>query len=197
MTPQKFEVDYAFGQQHSNQDVYESITMPLIKLALKGGKSRHWSSQHRPLHQALFLFFSGISTLLAYGQTGSGKTHTITGILERIGRDLFEVSHHGHRDENGASYLRLHLTSFELLGEAVDLLKVKAKGEEGIVILEDAFGGINFKNATEVALKGPDDLDKAVKSALKARTTKATFKNDTSSRSHAVFCIRVENTFLK
>ena len=56
--------------------------------------------------------------MLAYGQTGSGKTHTITGILERIGSDLFDLRGHGEKDENGESYLKLHLTSFELLSEA-------------------------------------------------------------------------------
>ena len=43
---------------------------PLIEMALRGG----------------------VSTILAYGQTGSGKTHTIAGILDRIGKDMFESS---------------------------------------------------------------------------------------------------------
>lgn len=64
----EFNVDYAFGPEDDNQKVYDSVTLPLIDLGLKGG----------------------VCTMLAYGQTGSGKTFTIGGVLSRIAKDLFQ-----------------------------------------------------------------------------------------------------------
>lgn len=63
-----FEVDFAFGPDQNNDDVYSALAMPVIDLGLKGG----------------------VCTVFAYGQTGSGKTHTISGILDKIGYDLFD-----------------------------------------------------------------------------------------------------------
>ena len=62
-----FQVDYAFGPEHSNTDIYNAAIVPLVDLGLRGG----------------------ISTLFAYGQTGSGKTFTVSGVLEPLAYDLF------------------------------------------------------------------------------------------------------------
>ena len=61
------QVDYAFSPTDDNSAVYDALARPLVDLGLSGG----------------------VATLFAYGQTGSGKTHTISGVLERIGEDLF------------------------------------------------------------------------------------------------------------
>ena len=47
-----YDVDFAFGPDNRNEDVYSAVAGPLIEMALRGG----------------------VSTILAYGQTGSGKT---------------------------------------------------------------------------------------------------------------------------
>jgi kinesin family protein 2/24 len=52
---QAFKVDYAFGPQDQNDEVYLQIGRPLVDLGLQGG----------------------LSCMFAYGQTGSGKTFTI------------------------------------------------------------------------------------------------------------------------
>ena len=61
-------VDYAFGPEHTNKDIYQAAVTPLVGLALRGG----------------------VSTLFAYGQTGSGKTFTVSGILEPLAYDIFK-----------------------------------------------------------------------------------------------------------
>ncbi len=156
-----YDVDYAFGPEHGNADVYDALAAPLIDLGLKGG----------------------VCTLLAYGQTGSGKTHTIGGVLDRLGEDLFTG------DDNG---LRLFVSFVELLGnDASDLLNADKKKVE---IVEDQFGKTVMKNASEVEVKSGREFAEVVSRAMDSRRTETTFKNDTSSRSHAVCCVRVRNT---
>ncbi len=94
-----------------------------------------------------------------------------------------------------SSCSRLHLSFFELLGNAAtDLL-----GGEGakVDILEDQFGKIVFKGAKEVELESAEQFAELCAKALSHRRTTTTFKNDASSRSHAVCSIRVENTVLR
>jgi kinesin family protein 2/24 len=168
-----FEVDYGFGPGHDNDAVYSAITMPLIDLGLKGG----------------------VCTLLAYGQTGTGKTHTIGGVLDRLGADLFARQGDELKDGDGNSRLRFHVSFFELLGNvATDLL---CKDGKRIEIVEDAFGKIVTRNASEIEVHLPIEFVDVVKRALGARRTETTFKNDTSSRSHAICSIRVENTHFR
>ena len=53
-----FEMDHAFGEEESTDDIYETCIQPLIPFVC--GKS------------------AGRATVFAYGQTGSGKTFTST-----------------------------------------------------------------------------------------------------------------------
>lgn len=55
--PKKYNYDFVFGEESSQEDVYRITTAPLVKDALNG------------LNAAVF----------AYGATGSGKTHTMLG----------------------------------------------------------------------------------------------------------------------
>jgi len=64
------------------------------------------------------------------------------------------------------------------------------------MIGENTFGKVEIKGATEVHVTSPEVFLQANEFAAKNRATKATFKNDTSSRSHAVCKIRVKNTHL-
>ena len=90
--------------------------------------------------------------------------------------------------------MKFYLSFFEILGNQVtDLLNDNAKLE----IMEDKFGKINVRDAKEMDIRTAEELKNLSLDALKSRQTKSTFKNDTSSRSHAICCIRIENTFLK
>lgn len=111
-------------------------------------------------------------------------------------------------------FVKLHLSFFELLGnEATDLLKTESKSKSTsddskensgqneakkmLNIKEDQFGKIQIQNRTEILIENPDQFQTVTEEALKHRRTETTFKNDTSSRSHAICMIRVENTILK
>lgn len=167
-----YHVDFAFGPDNTTHHVYDNVTRPLIELGLKGG----------------------VCTLLAYGQTGSGKTFTTEGILRQLGRDLLRSSQADRwlKPETTEGALKLHMAFYEILGnQATDLMK---ETRPNVGIMEDKFGQIVVKGASEVELVSDDQFEAAVDRAMSHRRTKTTFKNDTSSRSHAVCAIRVENT---
>jgi len=67
--PIRYPCSIAFDHQRSNEDVFDTIAYPLLKVALEGG----------------------IATLLMYGQTGSGKSYTIASIESNISSSLFQM----------------------------------------------------------------------------------------------------------
>jgi len=132
-------------------------------------------------------FKGGTSTILAYGQTGSGKTFTISGILDMLVKDLFK-----RRDANNS--MKLYLSYIQLLGNnASDLLRESAK----VDILEDKFGKVNILGAKEEEVTSEEHFIKLIEIAANERSTSTTMKNDTSSRSHSICKIRVQNTAFK
>ena len=196
-----FQVDYAFGPEHSNTDIYNAAIVPLVDLGLRGG----------------------ISTLFTYGQTGSGKTFTVSGILEPLAHDLFNRGRFSRvsttknanmiNDENvsqnfNQSYIRdsvvpenietkIYVSAFELLGSSVMDLLSDDDSKESADIVEDKFGKIQVKGTKEFEVNSSDELTSLVYKGLQHRKTQTTFKNDTSSRSHAVCRIRVQNLVMK
>ena len=61
-------------------------------------------------------------------------------------------------------------------------------------ILEDKFGKVIVKNIKEVQIESLDQCLQVIESGMAHRRTATTFKNDTSSRSHAICQIRVVNS---
>lgn len=136
----------------------------------------------------------GMSTIFAYGQTGSGKTFTMQGIQQRLAHDIFKRQSGSLLDEEGKSRLRLFVSFIQLIGnDSEDLLELGNK----VMIGENKFGKVEIQGAKEVELQSPEDFLKLNQVAAESRTTITTFKNDTSSRTHAVCKIRIQNTHLK
>ncbi|KAJ3159217.1 hypothetical protein HDU86_001820 [Geranomyces michiganensis] len=173
-----YDADVVFGPEDSTEAVYNAIARPLIPLALS----------------------NGLGTLLAYGQTGSGKTFTMTGIQERLAQDIFMLAeqHRQTREPEwdgvtGGSGFEFTLSFVELMGkQAFDLLCDK----KPVSILEDVFGAVHLSNAAEEPVTTPARFLELVERGASLRRTEATAKNATSSRSHAVCCLRVKNTLL-
>lgn len=123
----------------------------------------------------------GVSTLFAYGQTGSGKTHTISGLSRLVAAALLSPSR------------RVYVTIIELAGQSVfDLLNAR----KPISILEDSFGTSQLAGALEPLVTTEAELLAHIDAATALRSTKATDKNDASSRSHSITRLRVENPSL-
>ncbi|KAK4131300.1 P-loop containing nucleoside triphosphate hydrolase protein [Trichocladium antarcticum] len=124
----------------------------------------------------------GIGTLFAYGQTGSGKTFTVSDLERRVAEDLMNGSLEGAR--------KTYISIIELSGQtAFDLLNSRKQ----ISILEDSFGNTQMAGVHEHQVSDKDTLLGYIEAAASLRQTASTLKNDTSSRSHAVCRIRLEN----
>ncbi|EAN83077.1 putative Kinesin-13 6 [Trypanosoma cruzi] len=124
------------------------------------------------------LSVEGASTcVLCYGQTGSGKTYTTAGILQLVSRDL-------------ASYFTSHdifITVIEIqANKNIDLLT----GTE-VQVVEDVSGELKIRGADAFECSNEEILWAVFEEAASQRMTKATGRNEASSRSHMVTCIRI------
>lgn len=123
--------------------------------------------------------------MFAYGQTGSGKTFTLNGLECLVAESLFSPDLEGTRN--------IFISIIELSGNAAfDLLNAR----KSVSILEDSMGLTHLAGASEYHVKEASALLKHINDAASFRRTASTQKNDTSSRSHAICKIRLENPSL-
>ncbi len=124
----------------------------------------------------------GVSTIFAYGQTGSGKTYTISRLEWLVAETLMSGKLDGARN--------IYVSIVELAGNSVfDLLNAR----KPVSLLEDSFGSTHIAGANELHVTDTPTLLKNIEVAASFRRTASTQKNDSSSRSHAICKIRVEN----
>ncbi|PVI04279.1 kinesin family protein-like protein [Periconia macrospinosa] len=141
--------------------------------------------------------FNGYHTcIFAYGQTGSGKSYTMMGspenpgLIPRTCEELFERI----RDEPtpNTSY-HVQVSYFEVYNEHVrDLLVARTALPNYLKIRDSPKDGVYVQGLTEVEVKSYSDVERLFKQGDLSRTTASTKMNDTSSRSHAVFTIRLK-----
>ncbi|KAH3762428.1 Diatom spindle kinesin-1 [Pelomyxa schiedti] len=153
----EFCLDHTFDEGASTDEVYCSVIRPLVRLCVN----------------------DGIGTCFAYGQTGSGKTFTITGIEERAATDLFAFL-----EGKGLLQARsVHIGFFELAGErSYDLLHNRVE----CFIREDELGDIHVQNLETIQVHNAQELLHWVSVGSEHRCTRATAKNEASSRTHAI-----------
>mmetsp|Transcript_21090 Transcript_21090/g.29777 ORF Transcript_21090/g.29777 Transcript_21090/m.29777 type:complete len:707 (-) Transcript_21090:82-2202(-) len=167
-----FAFDHAFDENVSTTDVYRYSTMPLIDFVCSGTGGR--------------------ATVFAYGQTGSGKTYTMEGIQELVAEDLFLLLSDEDADQDASTLENTAVTVafFEIYGGYVqDLLNERNK----LKLLEDGKGEIVVTGLEEFEAHDPIQLLDFLESGNSLRTTHATEKNDTSSRSHAICQIHLRD----
>lgn len=93
------------------------------------------------------------------------------------------------RDDEGKSILSFHVTFIQILGsDCNDLL-----GGQEVLVGENKFGKVDILHANEVEITSPQQFLDLNNQAALNRKTATTFKNETSSRSHAVCKIRIKN----
>ncbi|TPX60172.1 hypothetical protein SpCBS45565_g07570 [Spizellomyces sp. 'palustris'] len=163
-----FSFDAVFDESVGNRGVYERTVMGMVRNMFEGGRG----------------------TVFAYGQTGSGKTHTVfgdgdrtLGLYEYACRDIFQ-----HFTTHHSQSLSLHICFFEIYGgQAYDLLSSRTR----VHLLEDAHGMVRIQGLTETPVTSLKSLLTLVKTGTSTRTTGSTEANPDSSRSHAVFQIRL------
>ncbi|XP_002736756.1 chromosome-associated kinesin KIF4A-like [Saccoglossus kowalevskii] len=174
-----FTYDYVFDPDSKQSAVYEKAVSPLVEGIFQGYNA----------------------TVLAYGQTGSGKTHTmgsgyceaqaedeqLVGVIPRTVKTLFNKI-----QECEESDFTVKVSYLEVYNEDInDLLSQSAK-KESLPIREDNTGGIRVQGLEEVLVAGFKDTMSCLEKGSVGRTTGSTAMNATSSRSHAIFTMHIE-----
>ncbi|KAG5849104.1 hypothetical protein ANANG_G00106480 [Anguilla anguilla] len=172
-----FHCDFVFEESSSQEEVYSACVQPLIEA-----------------------FFQGFNaTVFAYGQTGSGKTYTIgeanissfrddeQGVIPRAVAEVFKLL-----DENDLSDFSVRVSYLEVYKEDFrDLLEAETASKD-IHIREDDKGNIVLCGVKECEVEGLDEVLSLLESGNTARHTGATQMNPSSSRSHTIFTVLME-----
>ncbi|KAJ8303169.1 hypothetical protein KUTeg_019565 [Tegillarca granosa] len=174
-----FTYDYVFSPQNMQPEVYSTAVHPLVKHILRGYNA----------------------TVLAYGQTGSGKTYSMggcyeaslnedqeeMGIIPRVLKELFQ----GITDKTESIFV-VKVSYLEIHNEDINDLLCSPSKREPLSIREDVNGGIKLPGLSEVVVSSYEDTMSCLQSGSQGRTTGSTAMNSTSSRSHAIFTIHIE-----
>jgi kinesin family member 18/19 len=169
---QQYAFDYVFEQKSSQQDVYENSTKFLIPGIIQGYNA----------------------TVFAYGATGAGKTHTMLGTGKEPGimvRSLTDLFSSIESSSNHTRQFRVKISYVEVYNETLrDLL---GTGSENLDLREDPNKGSVLIGVKELEVNTSTQVFELLLKGNKNRTTESTNMNETSSRSHAVLQILVEN----
>ncbi|CRG93363.1 kinesin-8, putative [Plasmodium gallinaceum] len=168
----KYVFDYAFDENSSQEDVYNNSVKCLIDAVIKGYNS----------------------TVFAYGATGAGKTHTIIGyknepgIMMMILKDLFEKI----KSLEVMNEYKVKCSFIEIYNENIcDLLNPSS---EYLDLREDPIKGVTVSNIFEVCTTSVEEIMELIHTGNRNRTQEPTDANKTSSRSHGVLQVIVEET---
>ncbi|XP_043939286.1 kinesin-like protein KIF18A [Protopterus annectens] len=165
----KFMFDRVFGEQSTQQEVFEFTTKGILDGVLDGYNC----------------------SVFAYGATGAGKTHTMLGtegdpgVMYRTMMELYrriEEVKEDKRCEVTVSYLEVYNEQIHDLLEPKGSLAVREDPEKGVVVQ-----GLSFHQP-----KSAEQILTMLADGNKHRTQHPTDMNATSSRSHAVFQIYVK-----
>ncbi|KDQ64669.1 hypothetical protein JAAARDRAFT_167191 [Jaapia argillacea MUCL 33604] len=171
----RFMFDRVFNHEARQIDVYESTAKPLLQPLLNGFNA----------------------TVFAYGATGCGKTHTISGsesdpgVIYLTMADLFQ-----RIDDRKDEYIvEVTVTFLEIYNEEIrDLLSdsgsVAPRG--GLQIREDKT--VKVVGLTELRPNSAEEVKAIVLAGNLRRTQSPTHANETSSRSHAVLQVHVNQS---
>jgi hypothetical protein len=182
---QTFTLDYVFGPDLDQLQMYQSTAAPMLKSFMEGYNV----------------------TIMAYGQTGSGKTHTMgtsdcghddeaRGLLPRFVSDLFEnlkdLAAHEHVES------KIRVSFLEIYGEDVHDLTAASAGRlatlerPSLPVRENDQGQVFVQGLQEQDVDTADAALEVLYQGARNRTTASTAMNAGSSRSHAVFTITLD-----
>jgi kinesin family protein 5 len=165
------------------------------------------------------------STLIAYGQTGSGKTFTVfgsrysidtigksgpmlddTGIVPRIVENLFDYIRMNPKNAQfriTTSFLQVYMEQITDLLSPVpfdnrgSISSRAGAGNKSLTIREDPKTGIFVHGLTLKKIRSKEELLNIIKRGARFRSTNSTTMNKTSSRSHAILQVFVEQRWVE
>nr|XP_055117548.1 kinesin-like protein KIF19 [Symphalangus syndactylus] len=165
-----FIFDRVFDQHASQEDVYGATIQHLVEGVISGYNA----------------------TVFAYGPSGAGKTHTMLGVDAEPGiylqtlTDLFQAIEET-RDTTDYS---VSMSYLEIYNEVIrDLLNPSS---EFLDLREDSRGSIQISGITEVSTSNAHEIMQLLTKGNRQRTQEPTATNKTSSRSHAVLQVTVQ-----
>ena len=177
-----FTFDNVFGIDTPQPEIFEKCTKGLVLSCFEGYNA----------------------TVLAYGQTGSGKTYTMgtsqrfnvleedLGIVPRVMGMIF--SEIQQRKETAQFVVKVSF--LEIYNEEIhDLLANNVTTEKPISIREDK-GNIMLMGLHEEVVSSYDEMCECLDRGTLKRSTACTLMNSTSSRSHAIFTINIEQQII-
>ncbi|EER18883.1 Kinesin-II 95 kDa subunit, putative [Perkinsus marinus ATCC 50983] len=135
--------------------------------------------------------------VFAYGQTGSGKSYCMLGgkgdpgIIPRITKALFHAAGRGQKD--GYAQTRVWVSYLEIYNERIkDLLSTEEKDGETVAIFDKPGSGVLVSGMVEAAVEDIREVKGLLDYGTAQRAVGATNMNAQSSRSHAVFILRLQ-----
>ena len=195
-TPKKFEYDYVFDEQSTQEDIYEEVSL-LIQSMIHGNNI----------------------CIMSYGQTCTGKTYTIQGnnnnkgIASRAVKEIFEIidnlikknnlQKNRNNFENGyspsqvrnTSYFikaKINMTIIEIYNEQI--FNLLEESTPKLNIFEDAQGNLIIPDLSPINISNYDEANKLFILSEKFRHTSSTEFNERSSRSHCIFTFNIKLT---
>ncbi|XP_062235930.1 uncharacterized protein LOC133932999 [Platichthys flesus] len=167
----RFYFDQVFGEESSNEEVYQGTAYPLVQHMLNGGKA----------------------TCFAYGQTGAGKTHTMLGssaggpgLYTLAVRDIFAHLSSSHM----LAPLLVYVTFFEIYcGQLYDLLDHRKR----LFAREDGQKVVHIAGLRDVRVDSVSSLLQVISQGTEERTQGMSGVNPLSSRSHALLQIQLRS----
>jgi Kinesin motor domain len=201
-----FGFDHVFGPGASNTDVYEECVVPMIEMCLKGYNSTIFAYGQTGSGKT-FTMMEGFEKPEELDNLAGTSGHF--GITPRLLRDLFI----GLQDSLGPSpddgdwaaaasgervvAFNVKASMLEIYNEnTYDLLDgaTGSKNPKPLVIRDSEKGDQVVTGLTEVAVKSAKQSAELLAKGLSARQTGSTNMNERSSRSHAIFTIKLEQT---
>ncbi|QSL66523.1 hypothetical protein MERGE_000903 [Pneumocystis wakefieldiae] len=140
--------------------------------------------------------------IFAYGQTGSGKTYSMIGSSDDPGlmplacKDLFEQIE--ERSKMDICFT-VTVSYYEIYNEiAMDLLSARDVIQKPVAlkVRESPVDGPYLENLSEFQVTSFDDVLAFIRVGNNARITASTRMNETSSRSHAIFTVKIKQVYL-
>jgi hypothetical protein len=171
---QEFAYDRVWGDDSTQEEVYEYIGVPILESAMDGFNS----------------------TIFAYGQTGSGKTWSLMGNAENPGITpsccigIFKLI----AEEKKNNY-RVRVSYLELYNEELKDLLNPDGGP--LKIIDDKKMGPIVKGLTDWVVKNPDEISAKIEKGEGNRSYGYTDMNANSSRSHVIFKMLIESRPVK
>nr|CAD7443424.1 unnamed protein product [Timema bartmani] len=173
--PKMFTFDSVFDMDSRQVDVYNETARPIVDKVLMG--------------------YNG--TILAYGQTGTGKTFTMAGICSEpelkgiIPNSFAHIFGYIAKAEDHRKFL-VRVAHIEIYNEEVRDLLGKDQSAR-LEVKERPDIGVYIKDLSGYVVNNADDMERIMTLGNKNRMVGATAMNETSSRSHAIFTITIEN----